>query len=1026
MMEESSVTAFEYDRTQVRASDVTIERLEFGKFCISRDGPIESNRENIPIEHSQLGWSRGFPEELIPTCYPTRLGIVQEDGEAVPLDNVHGTVLRPIVRGAEKRVRQVFYRVRARAEEGEGKSGRRYTLARYLAVSEAQGDPLTMLRAMNSVSLGGITRADAQDISPIVTDPLEPELDRAGQAFLREALIYILSGVALSITEEISETKFFTWVAAVNDRLPPVLRPHLSAGWNVGSSYSGKLGITYTSRRAASAALFSPTSATWTSPEYVTTWNAQHKPVMNSFFEERLEPGRLFERYVRIEAGLAESSEERLASLVGSLPPVEFHELPGWNDPGTVRIFRYPGLEARDQFTMKALAEWLENGTDEEPLPVSLGARRLSYQTNKLKVLKLIIQALGEPSSRPRADEALWFSIIGKVPPSFTNLIEGATGAGAKRARLIAAIAGGDVFSTLSALQSTPPEESHDLPEEVTSRLLEILNRSLQLPIDRGVVLYHSRLLLSPATQYREWVEQHSLALMRALASEEEPPAQSLIALVNISDAESLRALQYFLTNETLTPEVESVLGRLDPDEREVFIEVFNQRWEREDDLTALRREALLSWFRVLQPQDNRHALLRLASGAQLTDSEVGETAEEVESGYVPESLLPAVAELALRRWSLLKRRISSESGSLLWLPVTRLWPHRYARVLGRSPGTNHPDPEMGRIARDLQLSFADLEYLLAIWFPYADVFKEAAPLLWDWAIQLEPRLRSSLTAFDLCRPFLDARLPDGTLSKESFDDFVRLFNESGRGSISKKTLQQMWQFASRDWQVKLLLSLFPQENLEPSSTQLSLLIPHRQWLTEHLHDSLTRFDRRGLFGVATQQFHDLSSRDSAWRDEFVHYPLWAAFKGVPVSTLPGGALRHALRVYTGSDDQLQTGNQPEHIIQQQTRLCLTFLCSYQGAASEDRAIRKVLYEFVLRVYCYRWSRERFEAAVASVGVDMKLPGYELSDKYQARFGPSMYELIRQILKVCDRKSLTKMIREFYKHHENAARDRNK
>ena len=299
-------------------------------------------------------------------------------------------------------MRQVFYRVRARAEEGEGKSGRRYTLARYLAVAEAQPDPLTMLSAMNSVSFGGITQADAQDISPIVTEPQEAELDRAGQAFLREALIYVLSGVALSITEEISETKFFLWVAAVNDRLPPVLRPHLSAGWNVGSSYSGKLGITYTTRRAASAALFSPTTATWASPDYVTTWNAQHKPVMNSFFEERLEPGRLFERYVRNEAGLAESSEERLSSLVGSLPPVEFPELPGWDDPGTVRIFRYPGLQARDQFTMKALAEWLENGTDSESPPVSLDVRELSYQTNKLKALNLILQALGKPGSRQR------------------------------------------------------------------------------------------------------------------------------------------------------------------------------------------------------------------------------------------------------------------------------------------------------------------------------------------------------------------------------------------------------------------------------------------------------------------------------------------------------------------------------------------------------------------------------------------------------------------------------------------------
>src|SRR5262245_43249731 len=189
MMEESSVTAFESDRTEIGASDATVERLEFGKFCVSPDGPIESNRENIPIEHSQLGWSQGFPKALIPACYPTKLGIVQEDGEALPLENVHGTVLRPVVRGPEKIARQVFYRVRARAEEGEGKSGRRYTLARYLADHGEQVDPLTMLAAMNLITLGGLTRPDAIDITPIDIEPRKPELDRAGQAFLREALI---------------------------------------------------------------------------------------------------------------------------------------------------------------------------------------------------------------------------------------------------------------------------------------------------------------------------------------------------------------------------------------------------------------------------------------------------------------------------------------------------------------------------------------------------------------------------------------------------------------------------------------------------------------------------------------------------------------------------------------------------------------------------------------------------------------------------------------------------------------------
>lgn len=1010
MTEEPSL-AIEYDRAPTRETDIIVERLEFGKFCVSSDGPIESNRDNIPIGYSQLGWSPGFPGELISGCHPTNLGIAKEGTDVLPLENVYGTVLRPVV-PAGKGVRSLFYRVRSRAEDGEGQAGRRYTLARYLAVPEGDANPFSMLAAMNSVPLGGVTRDAASRISSIHSEEEQPKLGHVAEAFLREALIYILSGVALSITEEISETKFFALIGAVHDRLPPVLRPYLSAGWNVGSTYSGKLGITYTTHRSGSTALFSPATLTWSSPEYVTIWKSQDESVVRSFFYPRLEPGRLFERYVFREANSSESSSsvaERLSNLVGSLRRVELPELPDWNDPATVRIFRYPGFQAKDRFALRALAQWLATG--EENSDLCLDARALSFQSNRREALNLILEALAESASRPRAEHALWLSITGRVPSSFTDVLK-TTGVGTDRARLIAAIGSDDILSTLGALEVAAPDEREDLSDEVAASLVKILDQSLK-PSAGNTLPFHSRLLISPPSQYRQWVEQRSLELMRALALDDKTPKEALTALVEISGSDTIRALHYFITDHRLTPTVADLLRGLQPDARSVFIDLLNQQWAQQDDLTALRRDALLDWFDVLKLRESRQPLLRLVSGAELSDADVVEIADDVERLHVPESLWPQVAELALRRWSIVGRRIVSSYQR--WVSVTNLWPRRHAQVLGfNNKGMRSPDQKIMRAVNELRMSFGELEHLLTVWHGY-DTFNDAALLLWDLAIQLEPRIDSPLTALDLCQHFANARLPDGQLASREFDIFVKLVRGSGRGNLPSEAVQNMWQRASSYWQVRLLLTLFPQENLQPTLAQLSLLIPHQDWLVNHLRDSQTPLIRRGLFRIATEPFHSLSFRESsAWRDDFINTPLWAVFTGVPESQLPPRALRRALRAYTRSDDR-RTGEQSDNTIQEQARLCLTFLRSYKGAASEDGATRRVLLEFVLPLLSYRWSRERLEAALAAVGADLKLPGYERPDKYYDRFSPSMCDLVCQILNVSDRKYLSYMIKEFYK-----------
>jgi hypothetical protein len=518
--------------------------------------------------------------------------------------------------------------------------------------------------------------------------------------------------------------------------------------------------------------------------------------------------------------------------------------------------------------------------------------------------------------------------------------------------------------------------------------------------------------LLSPPSHYREWAAQRSLELVRVLGSQEEQSPEALTAILKIDPSKTIHALHYFLTNETLIPTVENVIKHFRPEERSVLTVLFNVRWSLKDEGTALRREALLAWFRALRLAESTQPLLRLLSGAELTDADVIAIADDVEFRYVPESMRSLVADLALRRWPLLGRRIVSRN--IQWFPITSFWPRTYARVLGNGAvGTDSPDPEIVQTASQLQLGFAELEHLLELTFPLP-TFSEAAPLLWNWAIQLQPRDGFALTAFDLCGYFVQGRLPEGDLSGTQFDNFVKLIKESGRANLPSEAVQRMWESASRYWQIRLLLTIFPRENLIPSPAQLSLLLFYRSWLDDHFRDPHIHFARRNAFRVALEPFQNLSFRESPeWRDAFLRYPIWGAFQGVPVSHLPPGALRMALRAYTGSDQNLRTGAQPDTIITDQARMCLKFLRPYNGKASENAAIRRILLEFVLPLLSYRLNKEDVQGAIAWVGSQLKLPGYDGNNKYRNSIGAFVYDLVSQLLLLTNYKFINGIVKEF-------------
>lgn len=1034
MTQASSLTDTEPAPAQTVSNLARLERLEFGKFCVSPDGPVEKNRDNIPIGYSQLGWSAGFPEEIISFCDPKSTGISEGESEPLPTDSLHGTVLRPVIRGQEQKLRRVFYRVRMRAEEGEDRAGRRYTMARYLVTEADDIDPLTLLAAMNSVPLQGMTRAEASDILTLDVSPAELKPSGLVEAFLREAVIYVLSGIPLSITENISETDFFSCVAAVWFALPSALRPYLSAGWNVGSSFSGKLAVTHTAHRAGDAALFSPSDLSWSPPDYVTMWDKNDQPVRNSFFQPRLEPGRLYKRYIfggdDVEYSVNFSPPpEKVLNLIGLFPSLNLQGQPDWHNLLVIRAFRYPGLKAKDQFAVQLLEQWLKNGKGEDNPPLCLDIRQFTYQSTRLNGLNLIIKALAKPfTRRRRGDLALWRSLSGGYPDSFDNLMNGATGDGADRARLIAALARHDVRATLDTLTNAAQRgEAEDLPVEAVSSLETCLDESIR-HANREALYIHAHLLESPPACYRQWLRLSSreLHLMGALAAMPEYfYEEDYDRIVKINPSLEVRALNELRKGHEPSLSLQNFVRQLSGEPRNVFLSLFNQEWQRHDEDVAGRRERLLRWVEAVAPQSNSHPLLRLKSGEPLSEEEMDRLADEVEQGtaagereYIPPSLLPQVSALVLQQPRLL-RRVRSRRGA--WSAIHLLWPSQYARALVGGRGVDQQvHPTIMRAANEIKIPFDLLNDILNQQAVYAR-FNGVAPLIWEWSLLLTPREGYRPTVIDLCWHMAHGKLPNSTPEPIEMDLFARLAQESGKADQMVGSSQQLWASATRGWHLRLLLSLFPGVGFKPpSATQLGWLVEYRDWLNRHLNEPQIHPYRRDNFYVATREFHSLSFKSNAtlWRDDFpMHSIIWAAFKGVPVALLKGqeSFLRNALRAYTGSNPAMHTAEQSREIQERQASMCHIFLRAYEGVPSQYEALNHILFEFVFPLLSHRRTEERVKEIFSIVGSHLDLPDYARKVKHDHSFPQELYELLCTIVTLRDGKTMMQDISEYYR-----------
>jgi hypothetical protein len=1055
--------------TSVVAGQVRLERLEYGKFCKYLDGPIEDM-----AGHRQLGWTPGFPETLLPYCDPTVIGISSGAVADLPADCPHGTLLRPLALPHHP-VLPVFCRVRTRSENGEengrDKVGRHYTLARYIVAPGLNIDPLTFFEAMNkhglpydeaddkredranltnSSSLHGLSRDEVQNLSRLSVSDMPLIIKPLVQAFIGGAIVYAASGIPLGITGVVDERTFFELAAALWYALPRELRPFMSAGWGVSAQFSGRLTFAYTGQNSINCALFMPDKAKagqdcWTAPAQAVVWEKKEQPAAKKFSYSRIEPGRIYAHHVwgnkPDEAPVITSLDVdvKTSGLIRVLPE-DYPEFPDLLDSTTVRVFRSPGLWARDEYLIEILNSWLPNGKAADSRRLCLNAQHLTYKENGDEFLDSALKALddgginlyGDEVMRRRGDEVMKATFEGKQRYPYINYIrqreseEAEHVRSAKRARLIAELYQGELADMLRALLTAGKAQcTDDLPKEIQQRLFKRLSHGLAAPDPVNTAKLHAQILLlsPPPPVYQEWMRQRAFDLMlfliEWLSQHREDVAASVRALV---PASTIEALHNFMADRQVQDSDLGALSDLLAEQRGKLIELMARLWVQEQDDMAGRRETLLSWLsRIKVPQLVNEPLLHVWFGQDITGKDVPLLAREVERSAVPPALMRPLADLVLHNWYDFSPYVV---GKKEWQEIISWWPPEVALALLRLKITARESPlpipekmlfregELNQHMRNWQSSLA----------PEPDS-SGVAVLLWNWAASSTSLpLNTAPGPTELCLELAHSRLKT-ELSPTSTDIEIaaRLARESGAWRALKAKCKPLWGNATKSWHLRLLLSIFPEENFVPTSQQLGALVYQQKWLREHLKGTKIHPHRLRRFRPATLDFHEVpypGSDGLRWNDAYSSdLVIWAIFSGAPPQRQAQGSLRHALFAFA------RAGREQVSSDEQITRMCFKYLSAYRKRADFDLALIKVLLEFLLPMlkrYDASGMEELFESVAEEL--DNPHPSWERLKLGRAKlsiyFEPELRNLFREVVRHGHRKMVLKTIKFYNKERK--------
>jgi hypothetical protein len=975
---------------------VRLERLEYGKLCVTPDGPTISET----VEHNQLGQTSGFPPELIELCAPTIIGASASEHDDLPRECKHSTVLRPVrLRGGG---RPVLCRVRNRPEKGEGTQSRLYTLARYLVVPhDKRVEPSSLLNVMGPVR--GITEAEIGAMKPFEAGISGEFLDRRlesdefrlqARRFVKEALIYVMSGIPVSIANHIEEKDFFALVTALWRLLPSWLRPYLSAGWGVSASLSGRLAVTYAWQQADFCASFSRGEDgkwKWAPPREAPGYGKKKR---DRFQREHVTTGAHYVSYVfgcelyslpkiadfREQPRAEELLGDRLADAYDDLvKPLDF------DDPVVAGLFFVPGLDARDKYLLENWEQYLATDGNNFAEPAS----DFAFNERKQEAFELVCKAFRDVRRRDKADALLW-RLVASADPELPLELD--TGFGAARLRLFKAIRNDNPRELLEALhKSARAGEAYRLPDGAREAMGQCLKSSLRM-FDPKHARRHIKLLdmldPPPPPDYLDWVKQHTFEMALSAKGSTNEWAEALyLRMRSIPDSPGVQTLLSWEDGKEPGPEAEETFHNLDDEARRWFFDQLVSRWGEFKKNGADSREQLLPWFRLAwDGQIINDPLLALAFGKEPEADELERIAAEIELQAAPPSLARHLARLTLKHCVELSRRIRQDEKK--WLAVLRYWPADVLEAL--FPNTslrsdvNEGSEEDYYEVEQLKFRPEQLEQLIT-----SSSLAQPAALRWYWRWAMGcsmsyPKLQPPIV--QICKYILsggESQLPNAQDLHFHDVETARRLAEADEESLLKlkEKAEVIWRKKDKEiaevpgkWQdlfsrgivtlerrqylpeeynrivreMFVLLYFYPDVDFIPTTQQLDVLLNCRDDLRNHLKNKeVVHPNRPRRFQFVTAQPMELDypgSQDALWKDEYAASYFWIVFRGVPERKQFDGMLKRSLDFYYGApQDSHWRRNLDERV-----EVCRKYFESYRGSEQRDAA-RRVLGEFVIQ-----------------------------------------------------------------------------
>jgi hypothetical protein len=793
----------------------------------------------------------------------------------------------------------VAYRLRLRPEDGDGGTGRRYWVGRYLTPTAGPLDPWAAHEAL-AEDLTGLARADLEFTATDLEPPARPPLIVGDRRFLLPALVHVMSGVPIGVRAPVDEATFFRLAAGLWWLVPPALRGLVSVAFGAPDAIGAGATIACAHQFPAVTAVFEAAGCAWTPPA--------------SGDGPDLAAGRAY-----VARAFPRNADGR--PLLGDLDPMLDERLcapparaPSGDGPipfaGRVaRAFRAVGERCREESRYEKIVGWLDGAGAEDDDGVPAAASEHADPVHRRRVVDHAVEALSSPERRGRADRVLWSSA--RADPILASQLAVHPSA---RARWLGVLAQGDGRVLEELEHASRAGVSDALPAEATTALVAQLDADAKAP---GAARRHAAQFASGAVPepYRAWARERAEAITMLVLDAPEPPrSAALSALSALWGSEAPLVLGRWRVLDAPEPGDAARLAALTPTVRESLDADLKKRWlGRGSD--AAKAARVLSWILLrpaLLPDD---VVVRLARGDDAVFSgNVDAVLTAVRRRAAPPDVLDTIAAGVLRHIDLYRAAIDEDRS--IFRDVLARFPAAVRCVLfdRSSVSAPPPDPEAAvpepveTAARALTPSDREIDAALDRGWrrhPRLDL-RGVAPYVWRWIANSPGAGLPTSGIAAVCRGLREGRLPEHFADDHVPEVTALVARASGAMNELRLHRDALWASvghpsSASTRHARLVLGLFAADDLIPIPLHVALLTPAPAWLRAHTSGPDVHPMRADRFAVCLAGFQGLdfaASGRAAWRDDWSQSHVWAAFRHLPARLQ--GNLDTALAAFGG------------------------------------------------------------------------------------------------------------------------------